>query len=53
MFKNKKFWGVPCPDGCVAVSGPNRLPITTKHHNPFGIITKLKEFHIGTDAPDE
>ncbi|XP_067625906.1 phospholipase A1 isoform X3 [Eurosta solidaginis] len=51
MFKHKKFLGVSCPNGCVELSGPKRLPVSTK--NPFGIATQIKEYHIGNDASDD
>ncbi|XP_055857762.1 lipase member H-A [Episyrphus balteatus] len=50
MFKHKKFIGIPCPNGCVKVSGPGRLPVTTR--DPFKIESLLQEYKMGNDAPD-
>ncbi|XP_065356040.1 lipase member H-A [Calliphora vicina] len=49
-FKHKKYLGVPCPDGCVDITGPKRLPITKK--NPFELVAQIKEYYMGNDAPD-
>ncbi|XP_012156886.1 pancreatic lipase-related protein 2 isoform X2 [Ceratitis capitata] len=51
MFKHKKFLGVSCPNGCVELSGPKRLPVSTK--NPFGAVSQIRDYHIGNDAPDD
>lgn len=51
MFKHKKYLGVPCPDGCVDIPGPKRLPITNK--NPFELVSQIKEYYIGNDAADK
>lgn len=50
-FKHKKYLGVPCPDGCVDITGPKRLPITKK--NPFELVAQIKEYYMGNDAPDK
>ncbi|KAH8391698.1 hypothetical protein KR200_009235 [Drosophila serrata] len=51
-FKHKKFMGVPCPNGCVNLTGPKRLPVSGKI-NPFEFASLLREYHIGNDAPDD
>ncbi|KAH8285738.1 hypothetical protein KR018_001808 [Drosophila ironensis] len=51
-FKHKKFIGVPCPNGCVELTGPHRLPVSGKI-NPFEFASLLREYHIGNDAPDD
>ncbi|KAH8328612.1 hypothetical protein KR067_011552 [Drosophila pandora] len=51
-FKNKKFMGVPCPNGCVNLTGPKRLPVSG-NINPFEFASLLREYHIGNDAPDD
>ncbi|KAL9927203.1 phospholipase A1 isoform 2-T2 [Glossina fuscipes fuscipes] len=51
VFKHKKYLGVPCPEGCVDISGPQRLPLSRR--NPLALIAQLKEFYIGNDAPDD
>lgn len=51
-MKHTKFMGVPCPNGCVNLSGPKRLPVNGKV-NPFEFISLLREYYIGNDAPDK
>ncbi|XP_055376460.1 phospholipase A1 [Condylostylus longicornis] len=52
LFKHKSFVGVPCPDGCKAITGPHKLPLSN-YINPFDVPYTLKNFKIGTDAPDD
>ncbi|XP_037958910.1 lipase member H-A [Teleopsis dalmanni] len=49
-FKHKKFLGIPCPNGCIDITGPKRLPVSGS--NPFELVKQIREFHIGHDAPD-
>lgn len=51
-MKHAKFMGVPCPNGCVNISGPKRLPVNGKI-NPFEFVSLLRDYKIGNDAPDE
>ncbi|XP_013100403.1 lipase member H-A [Stomoxys calcitrans] len=50
MFKHRRYLGVPCPNGCVNISGPQRLPVSSK--NPFEAVAQLREYYIGNDASD-
>lgn len=51
IFKQKKFLGVPCPAGCLNISGPKRLPVTG--NNPFEVVSLIREYQMGNDAPDK
>lgn len=49
VFKHRRYLGVPCPTGCVDVTGPKRLPVSSA--NPFNAISQIGEYYMGNDAP--
>uniref|UniRef100_A0A1I8MSU9 Lipase domain-containing protein n=1 Tax=Musca domestica TaxID=7370 RepID=A0A1I8MSU9_MUSDO len=50
VFKHRRYLGVPCPTGCVDVTGPKRRPVSSA--NPFNAISQIGEYYMGNDAPD-
>ena len=45
VFKHKKYLGVPCPMGCLHISGPQRLPVSG--NDPFKSVSLIREYYIG------